>query len=126
LISASNGNFNTRYRTYATTLIENIACSNNTKNADFERKKIERAVSWNQMAKVHTKVNLVHNLLTGKKHVHFAAEVETIEPEPESEEGVFYIDGQGYIKVGLPQGNFSGNRFTRNQSSSSFAPIPAF
>jgi len=44
LDSASNGNFNTRYPTDATVLIENLACSNNTKNADFERK-IERAVS---------------------------------------------------------------------------------
>jgi len=42
---------------------------------------------------VNAKLDSVHNLLTGKKHVHFADEEETIEPEPESEEGVFYIDG---------------------------------
>jgi len=68
----------------------------------------------------------VHNLLTGKKHVHFTAEEETIELEPESEKGVFCIDGQGYRKFGQPQGNFSGNRFTENQGSSNYTPKPAF
>ena len=53
-------------------------------------------------------------VVTTMMHVHFAAEKATIEPEPESEEGVFYIDGQGYKKFGQPQGNFSGNRFTGN------------
>jgi len=38
----------------------------------------------------------------------------TIEPETELEKGVFYIDAQGYKKFGQPQGNLSGNRFTRN------------
>jgi len=46
------------------------------------------------MAEVNAKLDSVHNLLTGKKHVHIAAAKETIEPEPESKEGVFYIDGQ--------------------------------
>jgi len=76
------------------------------------------------MAEVNAKLDSVHNLLTGKKHVHFAAEEETIEPE--SEERVFYIDGQGYRKFGQPQGNFSGNRFTGNQGSSNYTPKPAF
>jgi len=44
-----------------------------TKNADFERKKIAGAVSRNQMVEVHAKLDSVHNLLIGKKHVHFAA-----------------------------------------------------
>ena len=78
------------------------------------------------MAEVNAKLDSVHNLLTRKKHVHFAAEEETIEPEPESEEGVFYIDGQGYRKFGQPQGNFSGNRFTGNQGSSNYIPKRAF
>ena len=86
---ASNGNFNTRYQVDATSLIENLACSNSTKNADFERKKIAGAISGNQMAEVNAKLDSVHNLLTGKKHVHFASEEETIEHEPELEEGVF-------------------------------------
>ena len=111
LDAASNGNFNTRFPADATTLIENLACSNSTKNANFERKKIP-------------KLDSVHNLPIGKKHVHFAAEEETIEPE--SKEGVFYIDGQGYTKFGQPQGNFNGNRFTGNQSSSNYTPKPAF
>jgi len=38
------------------------------------------------MAEVKGKLDSVHNLLTGKKHVHFAVEDETIEPETESEE----------------------------------------
>jgi len=102
LDAASNDNFNTRYPTDATTLIENFACSNSAKNADFERKKIAGAVSGNKMAKVNAKLDSVHNMLTGKKHVHFAAEDETIEPESEFKEGVFYIDDQGYIKFGQP------------------------
>ncbi|KAG7603866.1 putative transposase Ptta/En/Spm plant [Arabidopsis thaliana x Arabidopsis arenosa] len=114
---ASNGNFNIRYPADATALIENLACSNSTKNADFERKKIARAISCNQMAELNAKLDSVHNLLTGKNHVHFPAEEETIELEPESEEGVFYIDGQGYKKFGQPHGNFSGNRFTGNQET---------
>jgi len=90
LDAASNDNFNTRYPADATALIENLACSNSTKNADFERKKIAGTISENQMAEVNAKLDSVHNLLTGKKHVHFAAEEKTIEPERESEEGVFY------------------------------------
>ena len=62
---ASNGNFNTKYPAYATALIVNLACSNNTKNADFKGNKIARAISGNQMAKVHAKLDSVHNLLQG-------------------------------------------------------------
>ena len=123
---ASNGNFNTKYPAYATALIVNLACSNNTKNADFKGKKIARAISGNQMAKVHAKLDSVHNLLTGRKHVHFASEAETNEPEIELEEGVFYIDGQGYRKFGQPHGNFNVNMFTRNQSSSGYTTKPTF
>jgi len=126
LDATSNGNFNTRYPADATVLIENLACSNSTKNAHFERKKIGGAISGNQMAEVNAKLDSVHNLLTRKKHVHFADEEETIEPEPELEEGVFYIDGQGYRKFGQPHGNFSGNRFTGNQGSSNYTPKRAF
>jgi len=100
LDAASNGNFNTHYPADATTLIENLACINSTKNADFERKKIAGAISGNQMAEVNAKMDSVHNLLTGMKHVHFAAEEETIEPEPESEEGVFYIVGRDTGSLG--------------------------
>jgi len=78
------------------------------------------------MVEVIAKLDLVHNLLTRKKHVHFAAEDESIESETESEEGVFYIDGQGYRKFGQPQGNLSGTKFTGNQSSSNYTPKPAF
>jgi len=78
------------------------------------------------MAEVNAKLDSVHNLPTGKKHVHIAAAKETIEPEPESKEGVFYIDGQGYRKFGQPHGNFSDNRFTWNQGSSNYTPKPAF
>ena len=78
------------------------------------------------MAEVNAKLDSVHNLLTRKKHVNFAAEDDTIEPEIESEEGVYYIDGLGYMKFGQPHGNFSGNRFTENQSSSNYTQKPAF
>jgi len=92
LDATSNGNFNTLYPADAIALIENLVCSNSTKNADIERKKIAGAISGNQMANVNAKLDSVHNLLTEKKHVHFAAEDETTEPKFESEEGVFYIE----------------------------------
>ena len=57
LDSGSNGNFNTRYPADAIALIENLACSNSTKNADIERKKIVGAVLGNQMADVHAKLD---------------------------------------------------------------------
>jgi len=41
------------------------------------------------MAEGHAKLDSVHNLLTGKNHVHFATQAETIEHEPETEEGFF-------------------------------------
>ena len=96
LDAARNGNFNTRYPADVTPLIENLASNNSTKNADVERKKIGGAVSGNQMAEVNAKLDWVHNLLTAHKHMHFAAEEQTIAPEPENEskEGVFYTDGQ--------------------------------
>ena len=53
LDAASNGNFNTQYPANATALIKNLACSNSTKNADFDRKKIVGAVSGNKMVQVH-------------------------------------------------------------------------
>ena len=77
LDATSNGNFITQYPADATALIENLACSN-TKNVDFQRKKITGAVSGNQMAEVHAKLDSVNILLTGKKHVHFATKDETI------------------------------------------------
>ncbi|CAE6227187.1 unnamed protein product [Arabidopsis arenosa] len=126
LDAASNGNFNTRYPIDDVTLIENLACSNSTKNADFERQKIAGAITGTQFAEVNAKLDSVHNLLTGKKAVHFAAEVETIELEEDSEEGVFYIDGQGYRKFGPPQSNFNGKHFTGNQNNSSFNNRSAF
>ncbi|KAG7529622.1 hypothetical protein ISN44_Un131g000100 [Arabidopsis suecica] len=126
LDAARNGNFNTRYPADATALIDNLACSNSTKNADFERKKIVGAVSGNQMAEVNTKLDLVHNLLTGKKHVHFADEDETIEPETESEEGVFYIDGNqissNYTLKHAFQKTFPQSNFQRTYGNS--APLP--
>ena len=105
---ASDGNFNTRYPADATTLTE--PCLQQQYQECWLQEEEE----------VHAKLDLVHNLLTEEKHVHFAAEDETIKPEPESEEGVFYIDGQGYKKFGQPQGNFSGKRFIGNKSSSGY------
>ncbi|KAG7568089.1 Retrotransposon gag domain [Arabidopsis thaliana x Arabidopsis arenosa] len=81
-----------------------------------------RGIDWRyQMAlDAASNGNFNTRLLTGKKAVHFAAEVETIEPEEESEEGVFYIEGQGYRKFGPPHSNFNGQRFTGNQTNSGF------
>ena len=81
LDSLNNGNFNTTYLVDAITLIENLACSNNTQNPNFKRKKIEGAISRNQIVEVNAKLDSEHSLLTGKKQVHFVAEAETIEPK---------------------------------------------
>lgn len=43
-------------------------------------KKLAEIIYGNQIAKVKAKMDSVHNLLVGKKHVQFAAEVETFEP----------------------------------------------
>jgi len=51
------------------------------------------------MAEVNAKLDSVHNLLTRKKHVHFAAEDETIEPETKSEE----------VELSLEEGQCTGS-----------------
>ncbi|CAA7047525.1 unnamed protein product [Microthlaspi erraticum] len=76
LDAASNGNFNTRYPHQAYQLIENLASSNSTKNADLERKKLGGNMDRSQIAEVKAKLDSVHGLLVGKKSVQFAAEVE--------------------------------------------------
>ncbi|CAA7059709.1 unnamed protein product [Microthlaspi erraticum] len=50
LDAASNGNFNTRYPHQAYQLIENLASSNSTKNADLERKKLGGNMDRSQIA----------------------------------------------------------------------------
>ena len=47
---------------------------------DIDMKKLAEIIYGNQIAKVKAKMDSVHNLLVGKKHVQFAAEVETFEP----------------------------------------------
>ena len=107
LDSASNGNFNTRIPTDAVKLIENLASSNSTKNADFERKRLASVADGSQIAEVQAKLDTMHNLLVGKtkKAVHFAEEVENIEDEAED---VNYIGGSG----------FQGQRFGYNNNRS--------
>ncbi|KAG7529793.1 hypothetical protein ISN44_Un120g000060 [Arabidopsis suecica] len=68
LDAASNGNFITQYPADATALIENLACSN-TKNVDFQRKKIAGAVSGNQMAEVHAKWSGLHEVWTATRQL---------------------------------------------------------
>lgn len=86
LKDANNGNFNTRYPGDVIALIENIACSNSTTNADIERKKIAGAITSSQFAQVNAKLDSVLSLLIGKKVVQFIVEVETVEPEEDSKE----------------------------------------
>ncbi|CAA7017632.1 unnamed protein product [Microthlaspi erraticum] len=91
LDAASNGNFNTRYPHQAYQLIENLASSNSTKNADLERKKLGGNMDRSQIAEVKAKLDSVHGLLVGKKSVQFAAEVESVD-----EEDVNFINGAGF------------------------------
>ncbi|XP_023634276.1 uncharacterized protein LOC111829415 [Capsella rubella] len=108
LDAASNGNYNTRSPAQATKLIENLASSNSTKVADFERKKLAQNMDGVQLAEVKAKLDSVHNLLVSKKTVKFAAEVEAVEPGADEEEGVNYVSGAGYL--GQKFGNTHGNR----------------
>ncbi|XP_023633336.1 uncharacterized protein LOC111828970 [Capsella rubella] len=109
LDAASNGNYNTRSPAQATKLIENLATSNSTKVADFERKKLAQNMDGVQLAEVKAKLDSVHNLLVSKKTVKFAAEVEEVEPGADEEEGVNYVSGAGYL--GQKFGNTHGNRY---------------
>ena len=97
LDAASNGNFKTRTHVEAIKLIENLASSNSSKNADNERKKLAAGLNNSQMAEVKAKLDTVHNLLVNKKSVHFAQEVEVFEAEDEAtEEDVTYVNGSGF------------------------------
>ncbi|XP_024013915.1 uncharacterized protein LOC112087996 [Eutrema salsugineum] len=91
LDAASNGNFNTRYPDKAVVLIENLASSNSTKNADYERKKRAENMDGSQIAEVKAKLDSVHILL--------------VEDEVE-EEDVNFVHGSG----------FQGQRFGNQQS----------
>ncbi|XP_024011290.1 uncharacterized protein LOC112086553 [Eutrema salsugineum] len=135
LDAASNGNFNTRYPDEAVELIENLASSNSTKNADLERKKQAGNMDRSQIAEVKAKLDSLHSLLVGKKSVRFAQEVESFEPEDEAEEeDVNFVNGSGFQeqRFGNQQGNrsFSGNNqrstFNSNQNFSGYTPKPQY
>ncbi|XP_024014751.1 uncharacterized protein LOC112088577 [Eutrema salsugineum] len=139
LDAASNGNFNTRYPEEAVELIENLASSNSTKNADLERKKQAGNMDRSQIAEVKAKLDSVHSLLVGKKSVRFAQEVESFEPEDAAEEeDVNFVSGSGFQgqRFGNQQGNrsysgnYSGNNqrntFNSNQNFSGYTPKPQY
>ncbi|KAL1198568.1 hypothetical protein V5N11_021645 [Cardamine amara subsp. amara] len=136
LDAASNRSFNTRNLEDACVLIENLASSNRTKNANFDRKKQAAIMNGSQIAEVKAKLVSVHNLLVNKKSVHFAAEFETFEHEEEfMEEDVNYVNGAGYQgqRFGNNQGNyrnFNGNgqrnNYTGNQNFSGYTPKPEY
>ncbi|XP_024011299.1 uncharacterized protein LOC112086560 [Eutrema salsugineum] len=137
--AASNGNFNTRYPEEAVELIENLASSNNTKNADLERKKQAGNMDRSHIAEVKAKLDSVHSLLVGKKSVRFAQEVESFEPEDEVEvKDVNFVSGSWFQgqRFGNQQGNrnysgnYSGNNqrstFNSNQNFSGYTPKPQY
>ncbi|XP_024016145.1 uncharacterized protein LOC112089656, partial [Eutrema salsugineum] len=120
LDAASNGNFNTRYPEETVELIENLASSNSTKNADLERKK--QAGTW-----------------IDRRSLRFAQEVESFEPEDAAEEeDVNFVSGSGFQgqRFGNQQGNrsysgnYSGNNqrntFNSNQNFSGYTPKPQY
>ncbi|XP_023632795.1 uncharacterized protein LOC111828622 [Capsella rubella] len=134
LDAASNGNYNTRSPAQATKLIENLASSNSTKVADFERKKLAENMEGLQLAEVKAKLDSVHHLLVNKKNVKFAAEVEAFEPEEDEEEDVNYVNGAGIRSTYTGNQNSSGytprpdyqksSGFTRSYGNSSYQPTP--
>ncbi|XP_024014252.1 uncharacterized protein LOC112088197 [Eutrema salsugineum] len=135
LDAASNGNFNTRYPDEAVELIENLASSNSTKNADYQRKKQGGNMDGSQIAEVKAKLDSVHSLLVGKKSVRYPAEVQNFGPdEALEEEDVNFINGAGFQgqRFGTQQGNtnYNGNiqrsSFTGNQNSSGYSFKPQY
>ncbi|KAL1194889.1 hypothetical protein V5N11_020013 [Cardamine amara subsp. amara] len=108
LDAASDGNFKTRRPREANKLIENLAVSNSSKNADFERKCLAAGLDNGQMAEVKAKLDTVHNLLVNKKSVHFAQEVEVFgSDDGATKEDVNYVNGSGFN--GQRYGNYQGN-----------------
>ncbi|XP_024005011.1 uncharacterized protein LOC112082144 [Eutrema salsugineum] len=135
LDAASNGNFNTRYPEDAVVLIENLASSNSTKNADYQQKKLAGNMDGSQIAEVKAKLDSVHSLLVGKKSVRFPAKVQNFGPdETLEEEDVNFINGAGFQgqRFGTQQGNtnYNGNNqrstFTGNQNSSGYNFKPQY
>ncbi|XP_024016588.1 uncharacterized protein LOC112089948 [Eutrema salsugineum] len=105
LDAASNGNFNTRYPEDAVVLIENLASSNSTKNADYQRKKQGGNMDGSQIAEVKAKLDSVHSLLVGKKS------------------GQRFGSGQGNTNY---NGNNQRSTFTGNQNSSGYSSKPQY
>ncbi|XP_024014510.1 uncharacterized protein LOC112088459 [Eutrema salsugineum] len=135
LDAVSNGDFNTRYPEDAVVLIENLASSNSTKNADYQRKKQGGNMDGSQIAEQKAKLDSVHSLLVGKKSVRYATEVKNFEPdEALEEEDVNFINGAGFQgqRFGFGQGNTNSNgnnqrsTFTGNQNSSGYNSKPQY
>ncbi|XP_024006544.1 uncharacterized protein LOC112083051 [Eutrema salsugineum] len=128
-----------RYPEEAVELIENLASSNSTKNADLQRKKQAGNMDRSQIAEVKAKLYSVDSLLVGKKSVRFAQEMDSFEPEDEAEvEDVNFVSGSGFHsqRFGNQQGNrrYSGNyngnnqrsTFNSNQNFSGYTPKPQY
>ncbi|XP_024006449.1 uncharacterized protein LOC112082959 [Eutrema salsugineum] len=114
-----------RYPDEAVELIENLASSNNTKNADLERKRQAGSMDRSQIAEVKAKLDSVHSLLVGKKSVRFAQEVESFKPEDEAEvEDVNFVSGSGF--QGQRFGNSKRSTFNSNQNFSGYTPKPQY
>ncbi|KAL1224585.1 hypothetical protein V5N11_000916 [Cardamine amara subsp. amara] len=115
LDAASNGNFNTRCPEDAVVLIENLASSNSTKNADFERKKQAWNLEGSQMAEVNAKLETVHNLLVNRKQRFGNSQGVDRHQPPVS------IDTRhGNYNGGSPISNYSGNQSSSNYNQKPF------
>ncbi|KAL1218024.1 hypothetical protein V5N11_012223 [Cardamine amara subsp. amara] len=125
LDAASNGNFNTRYPEDAVVLIENLASSNSTKNADFERKKQTGNLDGSQIAEVKAKLDLMHNILMAKtKNAECRSTpvmgVDRHLPFKKDEvEEVNYIGGAGFQSQRFQYQQNNNRNFTNN-----YQPIP--
>ena len=132
LDASSSRNFNTNRPEEAVRLIENLACSNSTKNADFQRKQQAGLNDGNQIAEVKAKLDSMHSLLVGKKSVQFAAEVESFEnPEEFEQKDVNFINGgfqnQRFGNQQWNRGYNSNNQkntFPGNQNATGYTPMP--
>ncbi|XP_024009424.1 uncharacterized protein LOC112084506 [Eutrema salsugineum] len=120
LDAASNGNFNTRYPEDAVVLIENLASSNSTKNADYQRKKQGGNMDGSQIAQVKAKLDFVHSLLVVKKTgQRFGSGKGNTNYNGSNQRSTFTgnQNSSGYSSKPQYQTSYSNNRFSRNYGS---------
>ncbi|KFK23830.1 hypothetical protein AALP_AAs44826U000100 [Arabis alpina] len=128
LDSASNRDFKTRSRADCLMLIKNVASRNNTKKIDQERRQEGGITGRVEIAEVKAKIDSVHNLLVGRKAVHFAPEVNTFFQDKDMEQDINYINQNGYPnqRFGNQSENLGYNGYNQKSSFSGNPSSPSY